>query len=111
MLHAVYTVCDCFVSASVTETFGQTINEALASDVLVAIPRSAGFEDAYSHVLPPDQCMWTPGDVDDMVRIIRLRLKNGRTVDRALLQNWDAATQQLVEEYKHSYRNHSVIGK
>ena len=35
-LSAVYTVCDCFVCPSQTETFGQTVNEALASGVPVA---------------------------------------------------------------------------
>ena len=50
-LAAVYTVCDCFVCPSVTETFGQTINEALASGVPVAVPRVGCFVEAYDGLL------------------------------------------------------------
>lgn len=43
-LSSVYTVGDVFVSASLTETFGQTVSEALASGLNVAIPRTECFE-------------------------------------------------------------------
>ena len=107
-LYSVYTVCDCFVSASVTETYGQTINEALASGVQVAIPRSSGFRDAYERILDPNTCMWTPHDDKDMVRIIRGRLGINETIDRSKLITWDQATEKLVDEYRCTRRNHDV---
>ena len=82
-----YTVADCFVSGSTTETFGQTINEALASGILASIPRSPGFKDAYAHLIDPEKFMWKPDDQDDMVRTIRRTLNEGKIVDRARLEN------------------------
>jgi len=105
MLYSVYTACDCFVSASVTETYGQTINEALASGVRVAIPRSAGFADAYGRVMDAKTCMWNPGDDEDMVRIIRQRLRQGTVVGRDELITWDTATRKLAAEYARRGRN------
>ena len=110
MLQTVYTVCDLFVTASTTETFGQTINEALASGVMVAIPRSPGFKDAYSHVLDPDMHMWTPNDLKDMVRTIRGVLSEGKIIDRSQLHNWDQAAEHLADQYSRDYRNETVVG-
>ena len=110
-LHSVYTVADCFVSGSTTETFGQTINEALASGILAAIPRSPGFKDAYAHLIDPEKFMWKPDDQDDMNRTIRRTLNEGKVVDRARLENWDQAASHLADEYSTSkFRDHSVNG-
>ena len=46
-LHSVYAVADLFVCPSLTETFGQTVNEALASQVRVALPNVAVFAEAH----------------------------------------------------------------
>ena len=92
-----YTVADCFVSGSTTETFGQTINEALASGILASIPRSPGFKDAYAHLIDPEKFMWKPDDQDDMVRTIRRTLNEGKVVDRARLENWDQAAAHLAD--------------
>ncbi len=51
-LHAVYSVADLFVCPSLTETFGQTVNEALACQVGVALPYVPVFVEAYGDALP-----------------------------------------------------------
>mmetsp|Transcript_15422 Transcript_15422/g.18781 ORF Transcript_15422/g.18781 Transcript_15422/m.18781 type:complete len:98 (+) Transcript_15422:826-1119(+) len=53
-LHATYAIADCFVCPSLTETFGQTVNEALASQIRVALPSVPVFIEAYSHAIPKD---------------------------------------------------------
>ena len=72
-LSAVYTVCDCFVCPSQTETFGQTVNEALASGVPVAVPRVGCFADAYDGILSGDQ-FWKPGDGRDLATTVLRQL-------------------------------------
>ena len=108
VLNSVYTVADCFVTGSTTETFGQTINEALASGILACMPRSPGFKDAYSHLMDPKTCMWKPDDQEDMIRTIRNNLKHGKIVDRAKLINWDYAASKLAQEYSKKYRDHNM---
>ena len=90
---------------SVTETFGQTINEAPASGVRVAIPRSSGFADAYSQVLDTKTAMWTPGDATDMIRVVRHQLTHGSFVPRDKLISWNQAAEKLAQEYALDNRN------
>ena len=98
-------------TGSTTETFGQTINEALASGILASVPRSPGFKDAYAHLIDPEKFMWKPNDQEDMVRTIRKTLREGKIVDRASLVNWDQAASSLAGEYSScEFRDHSVKG-
>ena len=104
-LHAAYTVADCFVCPSLTETFGQTVNEALASQVRVALPRVAVFEEAYNNVVP-DDAFWTPLDRQTMAKSILLQLerhheKNPVGIpDLEKLRSWPQACQELAQEYE-----------
>lgn len=99
-LHAVYTVADCFVCPSLTETFGQTVNEAIASRLPIAIPDVPVFREAYSEWLPTD-AMWEPLDRQGMARAIQNQLRRG---DKALpsptkLKSWPDACNILLQDY------------
>ena len=104
-LHSVYTVADLFVCPSLTETFGQTVNEALASEVRVAIPNVSVFTEAYSKYLPPD-AFWTARDSASMVLSIQQQLyrhenKDSYGVpDRSKLITWEDAASMLEDEYQ-----------
>ena len=103
-LSAVYTVADLFVCPSRTETFGQTVNEALASGCRVAVPRVGCFAEAYDGVLDSAAHMWTPGDVHDMAAAISRQLPRGTAGDtsprpKPKLKSWATAVDELVAEY------------
>lgn len=116
-LSAVYTVCDLFVCPSRTETFGQTVNEALASGCLVAVPRVGCFAEAYDGVLDTKSHMWEPGDTRDMAEAIRRQLprtstpaaSNGHAAadgngdasprPKIKLKTWAMAVDELLLEY------------
>jgi glycosyltransferase involved in cell wall biosynthesis len=97
-LAAAYTAADCFVCPSLTETFGQTVNEALASSVRVAIPRVSAFVEAYSEHVDAS-AMWTPGDLPDMARAIKSELAKGARATPVRVKTWDAACAELLAEY------------
>lgn len=103
-LHALYTTADLFVCPSCTETFGQTVNEALASGVRVCLPEVPVFWEAYSKLLPWDS-FWVPNDPDKMLDCIQLQLKRIETKDSVgipdlqKLKSWHEASHELVKEY------------
>lgn len=101
-LYSVYTVADIFVCPSLTETFGQTVNEArklvspwlsqlylyfvarlsqiasvlfilVASRVRVALPGVPVFAEAYGEALPSD-AFWQPNNQSSMIRAIKKQL-------------------------------------
>lgn len=82
------TVADMFVCPSLTETFGQTVNEALASRVRVALPNVPVFDEAYGDVIPRD-AFWTPLDRADMARAIARQLERHAANDSMGLPNQD----------------------
>ena len=103
-LSAVYTVADCFVCPSRTETFGQTVNEALASGTAVAVPRVGCFVEAYDGILDREAQMWTPGDEDGMAATIGAQLRSGADADAPPsptheLKSWKTAVEELHAEY------------
>lgn len=101
-LHSVYTVADLFVCPSLTETFGQTVNEArksnlslfyaldhidwldlthsfssfflVASQVRVALPNVPVFAEAYGDALPRD-AFWEPHNRLAMIDAIKKQLQ------------------------------------
>ncbi len=113
-LHAAYAVADLFVCPSLTETFGQTVNEALASKIRVALPSVPVFVEAYSHVIPED-AFWEPLDRQDMAKAILKQLERHRNNDAEgipdldKLKTWDQACQELFDEYKEASKTHQHL--
>lgn len=113
-LHAVYSVADCFVCPSLTETFGQTVNEALASQVRVALPNVPVFVEAYSPVIPTD-AFWKPLDRKSMATAILRQIERqacGDTYgipDLSKLKSWPEVCRDLVEEYKEASNGHRQL--
>ena len=109
-LHAVYTVADLFVCPSLTETFGQTVNEALASQVRVALPNVPVFVEAYGSALPKD-AFWKAHSQSAMIDAIKKQLhrhsRNDPTgvPDLTLLKTWDCAVRALHEEYMEAFED------
>ena len=99
-LWSVYSVCDCFVCPSVTETFGQTVNEALACAVPVVVPRVPAFVEAYRDYIDPELEMWAPGDAEGFARAIGHSLTKRRELGAApRLKGWEEACAELLDEY------------
>jgi len=109
-LHAVYTVADLFVCPSLTETFGQTVNEALASQVRVALPNVPVFAEAYGDALPRD-AFWEPRSRPAMIAAIKKQLhRHSRndpygTPNLASLKTWDEAVHALLDEYMEAFED------
>jgi glycosyltransferase involved in cell wall biosynthesis len=110
-LHAAYSIADVFVCPSLTETFGQTVNEALASKVRVALPSVPVFVEAYSPFLPKD-AFWRPLDRTGMAHAITTQLKRHDAndpiglPDLEQLKSWDDACHDLFNEYKEASKHH-----
>jgi glycosyltransferase involved in cell wall biosynthesis len=121
-LHAVYSAADIFVCPSLTETFGQTVNEALAMTCRVALPSVPVFLEAYAAVVPPD-AFWIPPSSSGsscssgsssskaMVRAIQIQLArhaqqdpHGKP-DREKLMTWDKACFELSKQYRQALQD------
>mmetsp|Transcript_15520 Transcript_15520/g.21913 ORF Transcript_15520/g.21913 Transcript_15520/m.21913 type:complete len:458 (-) Transcript_15520:189-1562(-) len=103
-LHCVYSFADLFVFPSKTETFGQTVNEALALECRVVLPAVPVFVEAYNEVMPRD-AFWKPDSLYDMAKAIETQLDRKSRNDTAGKPNrndlttWDDACELLKEEY------------
>jgi hypothetical protein len=103
-LHSVYSTGDCFVCPSLTETFGQTVNEALAMNMRVALPRVLVFTEAYGEFITGD-AFWDPLNREGMAASIQTQLERHakqspvRRPDRSKLKTWEAACESLLVEY------------
>lgn len=87
-LWAAYTAADCFVTASNTETWGQTVSEAIASGCRVCVPRQSAFHEAFGSII---DTMWTPGNRDEMVETIVAALDEEAEVGRVVPSNVDSS--------------------
>eukprot|EP00956_Cyclotella_meneghiniana_P021368 scaffold38874_cov70-Cyclotella_meneghiniana.AAC.2 len=109
-LHSVYCQADLFVCPSLTETFGQTVNEALASQVRVALPKVAVFAEAYGAAIPGD-AFWKPLDQADMARAISRQLSRHAENDSegvpnlSKLKSWPDACEALLQEYHDAFQD------
>jgi glycosyltransferase involved in cell wall biosynthesis len=109
-LHSVYCQADLFVCPSLTETFGQTVNEALASQVRVALPSVAVFNEAYGAAIPAD-AFWKPLDQTDMARAISRQLQRHAKNDACgipnldKLKSWPDACEALLQEYHDAFQD------
>lgn len=109
-LHSVYAVADLFVCPSLTETFGQTVNEALASQVRVALPNVPVFAEAYGEAIPKD-AFWKPLCQSDMASSISRQLeKHSRNDPDGLpdldkLKSWSDSCHHLLEEYQEAFQD------
>ncbi len=100
-----YAALDVFVHTGTDETFGQTLQEAMASGVPVVAPASGGPLDVVDHgrtgLLHP------PHDLDALAGAVRhladrpgLRRAMGEAGRRtALTRSWDAVCDQLLDHY------------
>lgn len=78
---------------------GQTVNEALASGVPVAVPRVGCFAEAYDGLLDRQRDMWSPGDARDMAAAIGRQLQAGGAREPPVVKDWATATDELLREY------------
>jgi len=113
-LYAAYTAADLLVCPSRTETFGQIVNEALASHLRVVLPRVPVFVEAYSEHIPKD-AFWQPGNRESMVRAIKRQLTRHERndplgmPDRSRLLTWDGACRGLVSEYEKARQSKKAV--
>ena len=87
-----------------TLTNNQTVNEALASKVRVALPNVPVFAEAYSETMPQD-AFWKPLDRSSMANAILKQLERHAVNDPigvpdvSKLKTWDEACEALLDEY------------
>ena len=109
-LTSVYAVADLFVCPSLTETFGQTVNEALASQVRVVLPNVPVFAEAYGEAIPRD-AFWRPLCQESMtIAISRQLARHSRNDPAGLpdldkLKSWSDACHSLVGEYENAFQD------
>jgi len=103
-LYSSYTAGDIFICPSTTETFGQCVNEALASEIRVVLPRVKVFTEAFMDHIPQD-AFWEPLNELDMARAIKQQLKRhnecveiGRP-NATKLHSWTEACTKLQNDY------------
>ncbi len=107
-----YAALDVFVHTGTEETFGQTLQEAMASRVPVVAPDVGGPRDIVDHGVTGYR--YDGEDDDEMRRQVAglvadpaLRERMGEAGRRAVLsRSWDAVCSQLVGYYEEAVRMH-----
>jgi len=103
-LYSVYGAADCFVCPSQTETYGQVVQEALATGARVTLPRVPQFVEAYEKLLDKS-AWWEPNDTLSMVGAIDSQVQLGPLSDknkdkaRSMLMTWSEASDAMLLEY------------
>ena len=109
-----YAAFDVFVHTGTEETFGQTLQEAMATRMPVVAPDSGGPRDIVRH--GETGYLYEPEDDGDLRRRIAevaadpaLRERMGEAGRRAVLaRSWDAVCDQLFEYYDRAMREHAA---
>ena len=104
-LARLYAAADVFVFPSLTETFGQVVQEAMASGLPILAFRSGGVQDLFE----PDRegYLCPPGDEEQWLSMARtlaadpaLRVRLGRQGHEAAAgRTWDAIFTNLLQDY------------
>ena len=108
-LASVYSVADCFVCPSHTETYGQVVQEAIATGVRVALPAIPAFVEAFESVVGA-KAYWRPNDTTSMVATIQNQVElPPRSMQERLavyeqLMTWTQACDSLLTQYEHATR-------
>lgn len=103
-LFSVYNMADIFVCPSTSETFGQIVTEALASEVRVALPAVKVFTEAFGESIPQD-AFWQPLDRQGMATAIKIQLdrhdQNSEVgkPDATKIKSWSDSCSSLLEDY------------
>ncbi len=111
-LASAYASADLFVLPSETETLGLVLLEAMASGCPVVACRAGGVPDAVED--GETGFLFEPGDTSGLIRTVKRALANGCGLNSIRLRarqdveqrNWEGATQQLLECYAETIRNH-----
>jgi phosphatidylinositol alpha 1,6-mannosyltransferase len=101
-----YAALDIFVHTGVNETFGQTLQEAMATGLPVVAPAAGGPLDIVQ--VGETGYLYAPEDDDDMARTIdllaadpQLRARMGEAGRRRVLpRSWEALGDQLIGHYE-----------
>jgi glycosyltransferase involved in cell wall biosynthesis len=104
-LARLYASADVFVFPSLTETFGQVVQEAMASGLPVLAYRSGGVQDLFEHGREGYLC--TPGDTIEWITAARalaanpaLRAQLGQHAHAATAsRTWEAIFSSLIHDY------------
>lgn len=110
-----YASFDVFVHCGEYETFGQTIQESLASGLPVIAPRRGGPIDLVDH--GQTGFLYTPGDLDSMVAHVQDLVSHDDTraqfSARARLsiegRTWDKVCEALIGHYEQAIRDHESL--
>jgi phosphatidylinositol alpha 1,6-mannosyltransferase len=112
-LAAAYASFDIFVSPGELETFGQTIQEALASGVPVVAPRRGGPIDL---VTDDNGILYEPGAVEQLVQAVESLAGSAElrataaSAARASVEGrtWQSVCEQLIGYYEEAGRERSA---
>lgn len=112
-----YAALDVFVHTGTEETFGQTLQEAMASRVPVVAPDVGGPRDIVDHGVtgfryPGEDDAALRSQVADLVADPALRERMGEAGRRAVLsRSWDAVCAQLLEHYEQARLMHPTTAR
>jgi len=106
-LARIYASFDIFAHTGPYETFGQAVQEAMASGLPVVAPRAGGPVDLVQHdrtgyLVPPFESAGFTAAIDDLARDPLKRAEFGAAGSRAIEgRSWSAVGDELIGHYEH----------